>query len=112
MNNQVSTETKQISKIFSLEDYNNLLGELKDSKELDQISVEKIQIEIDLPETVIAAMKIIGTIFKGFSFEEYLKHCILGSVVADVDSCLSGHHYYTELYNLVVSLWKPESAAL
>lgn len=100
MNNKNTTEQGDIPEFINLDEYNNLLCELKhvDTKQLDRY---EIIAKIQAPEIVSETLKIIAIVFYRISVDRYLQHCIFSTIMADVDRLFCHHESYKGLYELL-----------
>ncbi len=107
MNNKNTTNQEDIPEFINLEEYKNLLCEL-DSLEENLFSVSEITVKLELPEIVTETIKLISNVFYRIPTERYLQHCIISSIMADLDIFLQYDDIYKKLYKLLKKLDEKE----
>ncbi len=92
-------EEKEIPDFVNLEEYRNLLGQLKHLKDIKKLSNVTLNIELEIPELLVETMKILAA-FNNLSLEQSTKKLVLDSFAADIE-CYLGHTTFSkDLYKL------------
>ncbi|MHA1401562.1 MAG: hypothetical protein ACTSQE_14525 [Candidatus Heimdallarchaeaceae archaeon] len=92
-------EKERIPDFVNLEEYRNLLGQLKHLKDIKKLSKVTLSIELEIPELLVETMKILAA-FNDLSFEQSTKRLVLDSFASDIECYLGNTTFYEALHKL------------
>lgn len=103
LNIKVLTKKEVSSEYLNLEEFNELLEELRKGQTVEDLSTDSIVIDATYPKLIIEMiLRVIR--FKELNIAEYLWDIILSALSTDLELYLSDTPYYEELCDLIESI--------